>query len=245
MRIIDFFNLAEAVIMDFNNLNGVSCKECKKGSKCFQYLYPDEIDFINQKKTQVYYKQGETIFKQGAFSPYVLYLVEGLAKIFIQTANKQINLSIVKPGEFMGFSSIFGGTVFKYSISALSDSFICMIDKEAMQDLLRKNADFSMRITSRNCRSENHYLDVIQNVSFKQMRGKLASALLYLSQDDFLKEDVFSYLNRQDIADFASISLESAVKFIKEFEADGFLAIKSKKIVVKNREKLKEISVKG
>ncbi len=40
--------------MDFTTLNSVSCKKCKRGAKCFQYLYSDEIDFINQKKTQVF-----------------------------------------------------------------------------------------------------------------------------------------------------------------------------------------------
>ncbi|MBN2166891.1 MAG: Crp/Fnr family transcriptional regulator [Marinilabiliaceae bacterium] len=231
--------------MDYINLNSVNCKECKKGSKCFQYLYSDEIEFINQKKTQVYYRQGETIFKQGAFAPYVLYMIEGLAKIYIQNANKQINLNIVKPGEFIAFSSIFGETVFRYSISALSDSLICMIDKEAMKNLLQKNTDFAMRITSRNYHNESHYLDIIKTVTFKQMRGKLASALLYLSNEEFKKVNLFSFLNRQDIADFASISLESAVKFIKEFEADELLTIKGKTITIINKERLMEISIKG
>jgi CRP-like cAMP-binding protein len=241
----DVLIFTKTAFMNINALNSVSCKECNRGAKCFQYLYPDEIDFINQKKTQVFYTQGETIFKQGAFAPYILYMIEGLAKIFVQTKNKQMNLSIVKQGEFMAFSSIFGETVFRYSISALSDSVICMIDKEAMRNLLQKNADFAMRITSRNCQNESRYLEIIQNVSFKQMRGKLASALIYLSHDDFIKEDIFSFLNRQDIADFASISLESAVKFIKEFEADGILSTNGKKIIVDDKEKLAEIAAKG
>ena len=53
------------------------------------------------------------------------------------------------------------------------------------------------------------------------MRGKLASALLYLTSEKFKNDNVFQYLTRQDIADFASITVESTVKFLKEFEKEG------------------------
>ena len=77
------------------------------------------------------------------------------------------------------------------------------------------------------------------------MRGKLASCLLYLSSEEFLEEDVFQYLTRQDIADFASITIESAVKFIKEFEKEGILKLKGKDLKIINNGKLEEIAKRG
>jgi len=226
--------------------NNNNCKECKKSSTCFQYLYPDELEFLNSRKTQITYLKGETIFKQGAFAPYILYVVDGLVKVFLQTGSiKQLNIRLTKQGDFMAFSSVFGTNIFNCSALALKDSTICMIEKTALKELLMKNADFAMRITSRNCRNEGRYLDIIQNTSYKQMRGKLASALLYLSSEEFLKEDVFQYLTRQDIADFASITIESAVKFIKEFEKEGILKLKGKDLKIINKGKLEEIAKRG
>jgi CRP/FNR family transcriptional regulator len=77
------------------------------------------------------------------------------------------------------------------------------------------------------------------------MRGKLASCLLYLSSEEFLEEDVFQYLTRQNIADFASITIESAVKFIKEFEKEGILKLKGKDLKIINNGKLEEIAKRG
>jgi CRP/FNR family transcriptional regulator len=77
------------------------------------------------------------------------------------------------------------------------------------------------------------------------MRGKLASALLYISDEDFAQEQIFRYLTRQDLADFASVSEESAIRFIKEFEKEGVLVLDGKDIIVSDREKLEEISRKG
>ena len=223
-----------------------NCKECNKSSKCFQYLYPDELEFINSRKTQITYLKGETIFKQGAFAPYILYVVDGLVRVFLQTGStKQLNIRLTKQGEFMAFSSVFGDNIYNCSAVALKDSTICMIEKTALKQLLMKNADFAMRITSRNCRNEARYLDIIQNTSYKQMRGKLVSALFYLSSEEFLEEDVFQYLTRHDISDFASITLESAVKFIKEFEKEGILKLTGKDVKITDKNMLEEIARKG
>jgi CRP/FNR family transcriptional regulator, polysaccharide utilization system transcription regulator len=223
-----------------------NCRECRKSSKCFQLLYPDELDFINSKKTQITYLKGETIFKQGAFAPFVLYVVDGLVKVFLQTGSaKQLNIRLAKQGDFLAFSSVFGVNVYKYSAVAVKESTICMIDKTALKKLIMKNADFSVHITTRNCNNEDRYLQIIQNISHKQMRGKLASALLYLSSSEFLAENVFQYLTRQDIADFASVTVESAVKFIKEFEKEGLLKLKGKYVELIDRNKLEDIGRKG
>lgn len=230
--------------MDPNIYDDNNCAECKKASKCFHFLFPDDLEFINSKKKQVTYLKGEQIFKQGAFAPYVLYVVDGLVKIFLQSSIKQLNITIAKQGDFMAFTSVFDNDVYNYSAMALKDTTICMIDKSALRQLLLKNPDFALRITSRNCKNENRYLEIIKNVSFKQMRGKLASALLYLS-DAYPEENIYEYLTRQDIADFASVTVESAVKFLKEFEKEGLLKLNGKEIEISDRKKLKEIELRG
>ncbi|MDB4583256.1 Crp/Fnr family transcriptional regulator [Draconibacterium sp.] len=201
---------------------------------------------LNEHKTRVQYLKGENIFKQGAFAPYVIYVVEGLVKIYLQTGfHKQISISIAKPGDFLAFSSIFGEAVHTYSTQAVTNAEICMIEKESLKQILIENPEFALEITSKNYRNEKHLLEIIKNVSYKQMRGKLASSLLYLSQNDFLKENIFQYLTRQDIADFASISAESAIKFLKEFEKESMIKLNGKNIEIINAKELESISKIG
>lgn len=209
-------------------------------------LYPEELALINDKKIQLTYLRGENLFKQGAFAPNVLYIIDGLVKIYLQTGyEKQINISLAKAGDFLAFSSMFGENVYNYSAIALKDSRICMIDKEGLKQLLKGNPDFAIRVTARSLKNEQHVYEIIKNISYKQMRGKLASVLLYLSDEDLTGEDVFQYLTRQDIADFAAIAPESTIKFLKEFEKDGIIILKGKDIIIANRDKLEEISRKG
>jgi len=120
-----------------------------------------------------------------------------------------------------------------------------MIDKEALKNLLYDNAEFAMRITSKNCRNESRLFEVIKNISYKQMRGKLASAIIYISSPEFAGESVFNLLTRQDLGEFASVSTESTIKILKEFESEGIIELKAKNIIIMNYEKLFEISQKA
>ena len=120
-----------------------------------------------------------------------------------------------------------------------------MIDKAALKQLLLRNPEFALQITSRNFNNERRYLEIIENMSYKQMRGKLASALLYLAGEEFKDENLFQFLTRQDIADFASITIESAIKFLKEFEKEGIIQLDRKNIDILNRNELLLISKNG
>ncbi len=209
-------------------------------------LKREEVDSISEQKTQIVYQKGETLFKQGAFATHVLYIIEGLIKTYFQTGpNKQINIQLCKAGDFLAFPSVFGSKIYNYSAQALKDTRVCMIDKEALKNLIAQNSDFAIQITTNNVRHEEHLLEILRTVSYKQMRGKLASALLYLSSDAFKDEDVFQYLNRQDIAEFAALTSESAIRFIKEFEKEGLIELNGKNISILKLSELTDISFKG
>lgn len=213
---------------------------------CFHLISREEFDSLNSKQTELSYERGEHIFKQGAFAPHVLFIQTGLVKVYLQTGlKKHLNLWIARRGDFLAFSTIFGAENYPYSAVALRDSQLLMIEKVSLKGLLRSNPEFALRITSKNYGTEQHLLDIVTNLSYKQMRGKLASSLLYLSCEEFLREDVFHYLSRQDIADFSSISVENVVRFLKEFEQEGIIQLEGKQIRIADRQKLSTISNTG
>jgi len=218
----------------------------RNGPDCFHLISREEYETLHKKQTELTYERGEHIFKQGAFAPHVLFIQTGLVKVYLHTgARKHMNLWIARSGDFLAFSTVFGKDTYPYSAVALKDSELMMIEKESLKALLRTNPEFALRITSKNYGTEQHLLDIVTNLSYKQMRGKLASSLLYLTDGPLLKEEVFSYLSRQDIADFASISVENVVRFLKEFEQDGILQLEGKDIKIADREQLASVSNTG
>lgn len=218
----------------------------KNEPDCFQLISREDLEALSENRTQITYLKGETVFKQGAFAPHVLFIQSGLIRVYLQTGrNKVQNLWISKTGDFLAFSSLFGERTYTYSAVAMKDAELLMIDRKSLSDLLRTNPEFGFRITSKNYNSEKHLMELVGSLSYKQMRGKLATALLYLNSEILRGEEVFSYLTRQDIADFASISVESVIKFLKEFEKEGILSLKGKNITVTDPQKLADISATG
>jgi len=213
---------------------------------CFQLISREDLESLSENRTQITYLKGETVFKQGAFAPHVLFIQSGLIKVYLQTGrNKVQNLWISKTGDFLAFSSLFGEKTYTYSAVAMRDAELLMINKESLKKLLQTNPEFGFRITSKNYNSEKHLMELVASLSYKQMRGKLATALIYLTAEMFQGQEVFSYLTRQDVADFASISVESVIKFLKEFEKESILILDGKNIEILDREKLVEISNTG
>lgn len=215
-------------------------------SGCFNNLPKKDLDFLNEKKIQVSYLKGETIFKQGAFAPHVLFVNKGLALVYVQIwKEKQINIRLARQGDYIAFSAIFNKKTYQYSAISLTDSTFCMIEKVALKEVIMRNPDFAMQITSKNSLNESRYIDIIKNISYKQMRGKLASTILYLTSEEFKDDEIFQFLSRQNIADFSSITVESTVKFLKEFEKDNLISLNGKKITIKNEEGLKNLDLRG
>jgi CRP/FNR family transcriptional regulator len=73
----------------------------------------------------------------------------------------------------------------------------------------------------------------------------MADTLLYIDSLKNEKAEIFQLLSRKDIADFAGISTESAVKLLKTFEKDGLIKLNEKDIQVIKHNELLEISRKG
>ncbi len=223
-----------------------NCLDCAKSSACFKKLIPSELEFINQNKTQIVYRKGENICKQGAFASYVLHISDGLVKLYLETPNnKNINLKILQTSEFIGLSSIYGDNIYNYSTIALKDSTICLIEKNSIKELLHNNGNFASEIIKWYCKNEKQLFNKIKSLGYKQMHGCLADALLYLSDEGFSQIDLFSTLTRKDIADFACISTESAVRLLTELKNEGVISMDGRNIKILDKNKLISISKKG
>lgn len=219
---------------------------CELSAPCFQMLKPDEVELIRSSKTQVQFRKGDNLTKQGTFSSYILFVVKGLAVQYIENENtKSFNLRIIQAGEFVGLSSLFSANTFNYSSVALSDCQAFLIEKEAILKIIGKNGIFGLGLIQRYSELNMNLFDTLRTVMYKQMNGRMAHTLLYLDGLKTEFDSIFQLMTRKDIADFAGISTESAVKLLKSLEKEGVIKLKGKDISVLKRASLEEISKRG
>lgn len=219
---------------------------CDIQAPCFQMLSPEEAELVRASKTQVLFRKGDNLTKQGAFASYALFVINGLAKQYIEgDSSKNFNLRIIQPGEFVGLSSVFTKNTFNYSSVALTDCQVYLVEKDAITSVVKQNGQFGFTMIKRYCEQNANLFDTLRTVMYKQMNGRIADTLLYLDGLKAENPEVFQLLSRKDIADFAGISTESAVKLLKNFEKDGLIVLNEKDILVVNQKELLEISKKG
>lgn len=218
---------------------------CNINAPCFHMLSKSESDLIKASNTQVSFRKGENLTKQGTYASYILFILKGVAKQHLEEKDKNYNLQLLIEGDFVGLSTVFDKETYSYSTIALTETQVMLIEKETIEKIIRDNGSFAFNIIHRHCAQSEMLYGAIRNLMYKQMNGKMADALLYLSKEEFTPYDIFSQLTRKDLADFAGISTESAVKIIKSFERDGILELNDKRIIIKNKEQLTDISEKG
>lgn len=223
-----------------------SCTVFNSKESCFDVLTDEEKKLVDENKVTLTYKKGENVCKQGAFASHIVFLKNGLAKVYIEGKSKNLILKITPPGNLIGLPCIQeGNNAFLYSAATYVTSEVELIDIELFKQLILQNSKFAYRII--NILNENTVQTYGRFHCFtnKQMHGRMADILLCLAQRIF-KNDAFNLpLSRSDLAELTGTSTESVIRVMKDFKEDGLIKFEGKDIELVNIEMLMKISDVG
>lgn len=222
-----------------------NCIDCKCKSSIFSSLSTTELELINNNRYEVSFKAGEMMFKQGTPSSHFLCLTTGLAKLYIEGYGKNLILSLVKPVEYILGPGIYVDNRHHYSASAVEDSTACLVDVNTFKQIMRGNPDFAYEFIRRISIMTIFNFEQFISLTQKQMNGRIADALFYLSDQIYGKNPFELTISRQDLADLSGMSKESAIRILKEFKDEGILTVKGNSLHILNPQQLKKISETG
>ncbi|MBT3209256.1 MAG: Crp/Fnr family transcriptional regulator [Bacteroidetes bacterium] len=230
-----------------SNITAFNSCSIESGSHwCFDNLSSDEKAMIEKTNVVIKYKKGEIFAKQGAFASHVIFLKEGLAKIFLEENQKTLILKIIPSENIIGLTSLLeGNTVFQYSAQAYQDSIVHLVDINVFRKLIKMNAKFASCII--NILTEN----AIQTygrffcLTQKQSYGRFADILCCLSERIYKQRKFQLLLSRKELAELTGLSVESVSRMIKEFKNDGIMKFQGKDVEITDFVALKRISVMG
>ncbi|HUW93619.1 MAG TPA: Crp/Fnr family transcriptional regulator [Bacteroidales bacterium] len=216
---------------------------CDINLPCFSTLTPEETLLVRESRVQVLFRRGENITKQGAFASYVIFIVSGYSRQYIESGSgRDYSLRIIRPGEMVGLSSVFNPNTFSYSVVAVTETTGFLIEKDAIAGLVKKNGTFAFGIIRRYCQQNAILYTSLEHVLHQQTNGRMATVLLHLDPENFGGEDLFRLLSRRELAGFAGISTEGAVKVLKNFEKEKLISLSDKSITLLDHARLEEIS---
>lgn len=223
-----------------------TCTVSEFNTDVFAHLTPQEIELINQNMVNVRYNKGESICKTGTLAPYIIFVREGLAKVFLEGCSESLVLKIIPPNNFIALTAVLeGNTVFPYSASAYKRTEASLIDINVVRQIIQQNGLFAASIINILCSNSQQIFGRFYCLTNKQLYGRMADIILCLTERIFKQPSFELDLSRSELAELTKMSTESVIRMLKKFKDENIISIEGKTFTVLNFEKLRSISEYG
>ena len=223
-----------------------NCAGCEYKSPIFFFLTDEDVELMDKTKISVRFNKGETIRKHGTYMSHVISVNSGLAKLYLEgIEHRNAIIRIVKPTNFIGGPGIYLDQRHHFSVTALMDTTVSFIDVAVFKEIIDRNRLFASEFMKDFSKSILSVYTRLLCITQKQMPGRMADTLIYLSEEIFESQKFTLYLSRQDIAELSGMSKDSAVKILREFQNDGIIHLTDNEMEIIDPASLNRISRTG
>ena len=172
------------------------------------------------------YEKGETIFEEGDPAVFIHFLFLGRVKIVKAAPDRDLILEILGPGEPVGAVAVFEERPFPATAIALEPSGTVSIPAREFFHLVEKRPEITRRLlaglTLRLMALNRRLADMTGSVEYRASR-LFATLAERLGQKRPGGTFVPLHLSRQEIADLAGTTIETAIRVMSRWQKDGLV----------------------
>lgn len=206
-------------------------------------LEPAERVALVDRFSYARYGPGECIERDGRRDRRLYVVIDGKVKIGWRSADfPEKLLSILGPSEIFGAESMFDSGPRIGSATALTSVLVGVIDRDALHACIDGSPYITeqlMRLLARNLQRAE---DLITDLNFTDVPGRIAKQLLHLAQRFGVRQDghlrLDHGLTQAEIAQLVGASRESVNKVLSEFVQRGWITVDGKRLVIHQTELL-------
>lgn len=184
--------------------------------------------------------KNQVILYEEDTAKFIYFIYSGKVKaVQLSVDGKERILAIHKKGDFFGEMAILDGKSAPATIIAMEDAEIGFISKEDFDWYLMKNEEVVKGIIAMLCSRLRESWLMLKVTSFADAENRIRAVLVHLGDQfgivDSRGRIVNLHLTHKDLAHLASISRETATRFLNSFEKNGEIEIlESKAILLKH-----------
>lgn len=188
-------------------------------------------------------RKNTVVFHEGDPGSAFYLLKSGKVRIYkVSRDGREQVLTIISDGQIFGDVPTFDGGPYPATAATMEDSEIYLIRRENLLEVVKRHPDISIKIIAVLGQRLRQALELVHDLSFKQVPHRLAGLLLKLSEEYGQETEkgvlINLSLSRQELADIVGTSRETVTRELKKMEAGGLLYIDRRNITVADREKL-------
>jgi CRP-like cAMP-binding protein len=213
----------------------------------FSDLDPEAFDQLCRYAKHLTLKRGATIFSKGDPGTSLIAVISGTVKISVSSVDgRNAILNLVGAGEIFGEISLLDGMARSADATANSNCEIFVIDRREFIPFVRSQPALAMKFIELLCGRLRRTSDQVEEVILLNLPGRLASALLRLTEKYKLAPGGRTIaITQQEISEMVGMSRESINKQLRAWAARNWVRLEHGAIVVLNAEMLRELAEAG
>ncbi len=190
--------------------------------------------------------KGELIFSEGDEGSGFFVVVDGQVKIFkLSAEGKEQILHILGPGEPFGQVAMFAGRSFPAYAEATARSHLLFFPRHAFVNLISGNPQLAMQMLAVMSRRLRQFTIQIENLSLKEVPGRLASYLILLANEQETKDEVTLPISKGQLASLLGTIPETLSRIFARMSSQGLIEVDGRNIRLLDRSGLEEVSEHG
>ena len=210
-------------------------------------LDPEALDQLCRYAKHATLKRGAAIFSKGDPGNSLVAVIRGTVKISISSAEgRSAILNLIGPGEIFGEVALLDGLARTADATANSNCEIFVIDRREFLPFVRSQPALAMKFIELLCARLRWTSDQVEEVILQDLAGRLASALIRLTEKHKLAPGGRTIaITQQEISEMVGMTRESINKQLRAWATRNWVRLEHGAIVVLDTESLQALAGSG
>jgi CRP/FNR family transcriptional regulator len=212
----------------------------------FEGLPHQQIEDLAMIVTDQVFRKGENIFSEGEDGNGFYVVITGRVKIFkLSAEGKEQILHFFGPGEPFGEVPVFTGQHFPANAEAIEESRVFFFPRKSFVDLIKRNPSLALNMLAILSKRLRRFAGLIDDLSLKEVPGRLAAYLLYLSDQNKGAKDLELTITKAQLASLLGTIPETLSRILGKLSSQGLIETDGRRIRILHAEALQDLAESG
>ena len=212
----------------------------------FNGLPENQVNEIVRIAVEKKYGKGEIIFLEGDEGNGFYVVADGKVKIFKSSIDgKEQILHIYGQGNPFGEVPVFSGKEFPANAQAMLKSHLLFFPRIAFVELITTNPSLAMNMLAVLSMRLREFTVQIENLSLKEVPGRLASYLIYLADEQKAVDHISLTISKGQLASLLGTIPETLSRIFAKMNSRNLIDINGREIKLLDRSSLEDLAKHG
>jgi CRP/FNR family transcriptional regulator len=208
----------------------------------FQNLDEGSAGMLERILIEKRFSRNENIFAEGNEPAGFYIILKGRVKVFKLSADgKEQILHFAGAHELLGAVSAFAGSPYPANADAMEKTTAYFFPRRDFLALIKKDPSIVLNMMANLAMRLQHFTRMIENLSLKEVPGRLAAYLLYLCKQSECRDVIEIDVSKGQLASLLGTIPETISRILKKMREKGILSVSGRKIRLLNKMALQDI----